>query len=89
MDARELIDAMLAHDPEITSIEAGSESYRWLLAHVVEWAADERPTSASPAVRERHDLPPNLIVLSDANGNELSSVEVSELDEPGTDEAHP
>lgn len=80
MKARDLIETMLAHEPRVASVEAGSTSYRWLLAHVVERAADHPATLRELPLQERPELPADLVVLAAGDGSPLTSIEVSHLE---------
>jgi hypothetical protein len=78
--ARDLVETMLAGEPNVATIEAGSTSYRWLLAHVVERAAGQPATLRGLSIQERAELPAGLVVLAAGDGSPLTSIEVSNLE---------
>ena len=84
-DARSLIESLVVQLPGATVVEAGSASYRWLLTHAAEPEGGEEPTVGGLPLEERGELPSDRIVLLDAAGSALASIEVTQTE--GTDPA--
>ncbi len=68
LNANSLFAELLARFPATTRIETGSTSYQWLSQH-----------AEDIDVHERHELPPDQIVLLDAESRRLVTVDVTHL----------
>lgn len=79
LNARALLEALLTGLPETRALAAGPTSYRWLLDHAVDQPIADPPTLRGLPIRQLRDLPVDLVILVDDDGQRLTSIDVTQI----------